>query len=386
VTADYLVIGAGLYGAVTARRLADAGHTVRVIERHPGIGGLCRTSVHHLTGERYNPHGTHVLTTSDAGVMRFLTRFAQFDSHRYTVQAVAGDRQVPMPIGLAAVRACYGDDVTTEQAQRILDQATAAYRDKPAATVQDAALGIFGPRLYETFVRGYVEKQWGSDPAELSAEVITSRFRLDLSDRGFFPDCLWQAVPRLGYTALLERMFSHPQITVTTDFRSDPDNLPAFRTGCVHTEPIDEFFGCRLGVLTRRYAHIVWTSAPGIADQGTVVTTHPGRDVPYYRVHQPRHLPWNRCMTGSGPRLTGYEFGGLPEPGTDAPTVTFVQRTFINEALAARYRQLATHLPGHVFAGRGTTFYDDMAATVNAATAFTADLLAGDEGRRAAVP
>lgn len=375
---DFLVVGAGMFGAVVAQQLATAGASVLISEQAATVGGLCASTPHPVTGEQYCPYGTHVLATSDERVWRYVTALTPFTAYQHTVYANAGGRTVPMPIGLAAIRACYGDDVNARRARELVTADTAAYRERPIATVRDAALAAFGPRLYEMFVRGYVTKQWSSDPAELTAEVLTDRFTIRYDDEGGYHGRVrWQGLPTAGYGELFTRLLSGPGIDVVTGRRMFPGQ-GGFRRGVVHTGPIDAFFAYRLGRLDRRRIHLRWRVEDLDHGQATAVMVHPDPAVPYYRSHRPRHLPWNTTArrTAAG-GLVGYEYPGGPpaDRAEDIMSISFVVRSPANAALAAQYRRLAQNVPGYVLAGRGTTFYDNMGTTVSTALDLAARLI-----------
>lgn len=375
---DFLVVGAGMFGAVVAHQLASAGASVLIAEQTATVGGLCGSMRHPVTGEEYCPYGTHVFATSNERVWRYVTALTPFTTYRHTVYGSIGGRLVPMPIGLAAIRACYGDHVDPKQARQLVAGDTAAYRGHPTATVRDTALAAFGPRLYEMFVRGYVTKQWNIDPAELASEVLTERFTIRYDDEdGYYGRARWQGLPTAGYGELFARLLSVPGIEVVTGRRVRPGQKD-FKCGVIYTGPIDAFFAYRLGRLDRRSVHLRWRVEDPDDGPSAAVTTHPDGAVPYYRSHRPRHLPWNTSVQPKATGvLVGYEYPGTPPAGhgEDTTSISFVVRSPASTALAEQYRRLAHDVGGCVLAGRGTTFYDNMGATVGAALDLAARLI-----------
>jgi UDP-galactopyranose mutase len=358
---DVVIAGAGLFGIVCAERLAAHRLSVLLVEREPEVGGLCR-SQRHSCGVEFNPYGTHVISTDDERVWRYLSRFTVLLPYRHIVHARVGGRLVPMPIGLEAIRLCYRRDLGPAEARQVVDADANPYRGREVRTVRDAALAALGPRLYGMFVAGYVTKQWGVPPAGLDARVFTSRFAIHYGTACGYLRRRFQGLPGRGYAAMFARMLDSPRIEVArgVDFLAE---RPAFRYGCVYTGPIDAFFDHAYGTLARHRVAVDWTLTDPSDCPTVSVVTHPGDDVPHYRTHRPDLLPWNTNASARSVMI------GREHSGPGQYPIEFVVRTAANAALLNRYRTRAARMAGHVFAGRGAgeDLYLDMGATVSAA-------------------
>jgi UDP-galactopyranose mutase len=361
---DVVVIGGGLFGLVFARQLVTLTEaSVLIAEATDHLGGLAWSRQDAATGVEYNPHGTHVLATGDPGVRAYLRKFVDLMAYRHVVYAQVDGDLVAMPVGLEAIGKCYGRVVDADEARALIEHDTAPFRNRLIQSVADAARATVGPRLYEMFVAGHVEKQWGRPADQLEPDVFTRRFPIRYqSESSYFPPEQWQGLPAGGYSALCTALAGHERIEVAFGCRIPLiDQCPRFRRLCVVTSPIDEYLGYRFGPLDRRTIVIDWRQVDVAGAPTHAVVTHPDRSVPYYRTHVPALLPWNSMPT-TGPVLVGYEHAGTGEHST-----SFVVRSAANAALAERYRQLARECPRHLFAGRGTTYYDDMGTTIGAA-------------------
>jgi UDP-galactopyranose mutase len=373
---DVAVVGGGLFGLVCAERLTTLVPGVRVllVEASDRLGGLCSSTIDPCTGVTYHRSGTHVLATDDDQVRAYITGRTGLVPYRRKVYAAHGDQLVPLPLGLEAVESCYGGPLTAVEARRLVETDTLPYRGGPGRTVEQVALAAVGPRLYEAYVCGYVTKQWGLSPSRLAAEVFTDRFTIRYQCASDYHGQRWQGYPPDGWGPALQALADRPGITVQLGRHASAADPPPFTRACVVTAPVDAWFGHALGTFQRRSLHVDWrlTTPAHVPAKPTI--TYPGPHVRYYRTHVPALLPPTSPASGDGPVLVGYEYGG---PGLSQ--VDFVLRTPDNARLADRYRQMAstTAADGLVFAGRGSTFYDDMGTTIAAALSTARALAVG---------
>jgi UDP-galactopyranose mutase len=360
------VVGGGLFGLVLADRLTTLvpGVRVLVVEASARLGGVCASAADPRTGVVHHLYGTHVLSTSDDRVRTYVTGLTDLVPYRRRVYAAHDDHLVPLPLGLEAVESCYGGPLTAAEARRLVDSHAQPYRAGPRTTVEQAALASVGPRLYEAYVRGYVAKQWGAAPSRLSAEVFTDRFSIRYERASDYHDRRWQGYPPDGWGPPLERLADQPGIAVHLGRPASAADPPPYTRACVVTSPVDAWFGHAFGALQRRSLRVDWrlTAPAEVPSRPTI--TYPGTQVPYYRTHVPALLPSTAPATLGDRVLVGYEYG---EPGENQ--VDFALRTPANARLARAYRRLATATTtgGYLFAGRGSTFYDDMGTTIAAA-------------------
>lgn len=337
--ADILVVGAGLAGCTAARRLADAGREVLVMECRDHLGGNANDHEdrHGVLVQRYGPHIFH--TNSDE-VLDFLSLFTSWRPYEHRVQARVGDDLLPFPINRTTINRLYGLSLDAAGVRAFLDRVREP-RPSPR-TSEDVLLDAVGRDLYERFFRHYTRKQWGLDPAELEPEVAARiPVRCDDDDR-YFTD-RHQRQPVDGFTALVRNLLDHPRIRIEIGAAFLPDRHRARARQVVYTGPLDAWFGATLGRLpyrSLRFEH--WHDAAHDRIQPVAVVNHPSPDVPWTRVTEFKHLTGQTCagtsLVREIPQAEGDPYYPIPTPA--------------NRALATRYRELAQAERDVVFVGR----------------------------------
>ena len=373
---DYLVVGAGFAGAVTAERLASAGHRVLVVDRRAHIGGNAydETDAAGILVHRYGPHIFH---TNSSAVFSYLSQFTAWRPYAHRVLASVDSMLVPIPINLDTVNAIYGLSLSEADVEPFL--AALAEPVERVTTSEDVVVSKVGRELYEKFFRGYTRKQWGLDPSELDASV-TARIpvRTNRDDR-YFTD-RYQFMPALGYTAMFTAMLTHPGITVMTgvDWRS-LDGLVPYRE-IVYTGPVDEFFEQRFDPLPYRSLDFEFETLAQRQVQPVGTVNYPN-DHAYTRQTEFGHLTgqWGSRTTvvREYPRADGDPYYPIPRPET--------------KARYERYRALADATDGVHFVGRLATYkYYNMDQVVAQALTLATRLVAGhrspDANRRPIAP
>lgn len=357
-----LVVGAGLAGATHARELAEAGLEVRVIDRRPHIGGNCFDYVHDC-GVRVHMYGPHLFHTSSMRVVDWLSRFTEWLPYEHRVVARLPDgRFAPMPVNLDTINAVFGLSL---QGAGELDRflAEISLRRDPIASAEDHLLSVVGPELTDLFFRPYTRKAWGMDLSELDASVIRRlQIRSDREDR-YFPGDTFQAMPRDGYTAMFERIFDHPRISVETCRAFDPAMLEDC-DHCFNSMPIDEYFGYVFGELPYRSIRFHLSVESADSDPGHVTINHTG-DGAFTRETWWSRIPGHHPAPGPWVLRTLEEPCDYRENGMERyyPVKTHDGRY---DAIYGRYQDLAGSMEGMTFIGRcGTYQYLDMHQVVN---------------------
>jgi UDP-galactopyranose mutase len=340
---DYLVVGAGFAGAVTAERLARCyGKKVLVVDRRDHIGGNAYDHYDHagLLVHRYGPHIFH---TNSQQVFEYLSQFTAWRVYEHRVLASVDGKLVPVPINLDTVNLLYDLNLTSEEEAGAFLAARAEARVS-IRTSEDVVVSKVGRDLYEKLFRNYTRKQWGKDPSELDAQV-TARIpvRTNRDDR-YFTDH-YQAMPKHGYTRMFENMLDHPNITLQlgSDFR-DVVKATKFRE-LVYSGSADEFFNYRFGRLPYRSLSFRHQTLNREFLQPVAVINYPN-DHAYTRVTEFKHL------TGQSHRQTSivYEYpASTGDPYYPVPTPE-------NGALYKRYAELAASHNHLHFVGRLATY------------------------------
>ncbi len=358
---DYLIVGAGFFGCVLAERLANhACRDVLVIEKRSHIGGNCHSQADPETGIEFHSYGTHIFHTSSRKVWNYITRFSEFNGYHHQVLTVHGGRIYQLPINLATINSFFNVSLTPSQAKEFLQQEIRKEGLSEATNLEQRAISLIGRRLYEAFIRGYTVKQWGKDPKELPPEIFT-RLPVRFSyDKGYFADGRWQGIPLEGYTRLFERMLDSPRIRVLTgcDYFDHREEFRV-RHKTIYSGPIDRYFEYAYGKLEWRSVRFSSEVHPVQDFQGTAVMNFADLNVPYTRIHEPRHLHPERDYH-EDKTLIFYEL-----PSTDAEEPFYPVNTPANQSLVQKYFELAAREKNVVIGGRlGGYAYCDMDKTI----------------------
>ncbi len=246
----YLVVGAGLFGAVFAREAAKRGHEVVVIDKRDHIAGNIYTK--EIAGIQVHQYGAHIFHTSDKEVWEYVQQFAEFN--RYTNSPVANYKghMYNLPFNMNTFAQMWGIRTPQEALDKINEQ-RAEMAGKEPQNLEEQAISLIGRDIYEKLIKGYTEKQWGRKATELPAFIIKRVPVRLIYDNNYFNDD-YQGIPKGGYTKLVENMLQSDQITVetSTNFFDNKDEYLKNFDKVVYTGPIDEFFDYQLGELEYR--------------------------------------------------------------------------------------------------------------------------------------
>ena len=357
---DALVVGAGLWGCVVARELAEAGNRVLVLEARSLPGGNARSQIDPKTGIECHCYGAHIFHTSDERVWTYANRFISFTDYRHRVLTEHGGKVYFMPLGLALINAFYGTNLKPADVPGFIagEVAKAGLTGEPR-NLEEQAISLIGRPLYEAFIKGYTQKQWNADPKDLPSFIIRRLPVRANYDIGYFNDP-HQGVPREGYFTLFARLLDHPAITVryNTDYlalrETFPADLPVFYSG-----PLDAYFNYRHGALPWRGLRFEWETKPVRDWQGCTVMNYADASVPYTRIHEFKHFhPEREAIHQSEQTIICREFPADWKLG-DIPY--YPVNTAASAELLAKYQADAAACPNVIFGGRlGEYRYYDM--------------------------
>lgn len=355
---DILIVGAGFSGAVIGRYLAEAGHRVTVVEERDHAGGNCHTRRDDETGVMMHVHGPHIFHTDDEEVWRYVNGFGQFMPYINRVKTTVGGRIFQMPINLHTINQFFNKTFRPDEARAFIGSLAEGGEGEPG-NFEEQAIRFVGRDLYEAFLKGYTLKQWGCSPTELPASILKRLpVRFNYDDNYF--SHRFQGIPQDGYTALIERILSHPLIAVRLNTRAERAEMAQF--GHVfYSGPIDGYFGCDIGRLSYRTLDFEAFRDDGDY-QGCAVMNYGDIDVPYTRITEHKHFaPWE-----SHAKTVCYrEYSRSCEPG-DTPYYPIGLAA--EKALLARYQERARAETNVTFIGRlGTYRYLDMDVTIREA-------------------
>lgn len=361
---DAIVAGAGIWGCTVARTLADGGKRVLVLEKRAAVGGNVRCETDPETGIEVHVYGSHIFHTGIDEVWNFMRRFTEFNGYQHKVLARYGGKTYFLPLGLALVNQFYGIDLKPEELPAFIAKEAGKTYAEPS-NFEEQAISFIGRPLYEAFIREYTRKQWGTDPKNLSADIIRRLPVRASYDVNYFPD--WrQGIPLDGYNAVFDRMLDHPGIEVrcNAEFKlGDAEFAPSAERPVYYSGPIDALFGYRFGHLPWRSLRFETERAAVKDFQGTSVVNYTGAEVEFTRIHEFKHYhPENKGAMEAPSTIICREYPKTWEPG-DEPY--YPVDTPESRELLAKYRAEAAKVPGLVVGGRlGEYKYYDMDKSV----------------------
>ena len=244
---DYLVVGSGLYGAVFAREMENAGKRCLVLEKRDHIGGNIYTE--EVDGIHVHKYGAHIFHTSNEEVWKYINKYAEFNNYINSPVAVYGDELYNLPFNMNTFSKLWGIRTPAEAKAKIAEQIADLHITEPQ-NLEEQALSLVGRDVYEKLIKGYTEKQWGRDCKDLPAFII-KRLPLRFTYNNNYFNDVYQGIPKGGYTQIIEKLLENVDVMTETDFfeyRREHDNFKKI----VFTGMIDEYFDYRLGHLEYR--------------------------------------------------------------------------------------------------------------------------------------
>lgn len=359
---DYLIVGAGLYGAVFAREAKEAGKKVLVVDKRPNIAGNVYTE--DVEGIKVHVYGAHIFHTNNREVWDYVNRFAAFN--RFTNSPVANYKGelYSLPFNMYTFNKMWGVVTPEEAATKIAEQRKEISGEPK--NLEEQAISLVGRDIFEKLVKGYTEKQWGRDCKDLPAFIIR-RLPVRLTfDNNYF-NALYQGIPTEGYTKLVERLLDGIEVRLSCDYLENREALDREAKRVVYTGPIDAFFGFRLGTLEYRSVRFETELLDQPNFQGNAAVNYTDRETPWTRIIEHKWFTFGKDEQGNDLPKTviSREYSAEWKPG-DEPYYPVNDEK--NGALYQRYRALAEQEEKVVFGGRlGEYKYYDMDQVIAAA-------------------
>ena len=357
---DYLIAGAGLFGAVFAHEMHKQGRKVLVVEKRDHIAGNIYTEK--VMGINVHRYGAHIFHTSDEEVWNYVNQYARFNHYVNSPVAVYRDELYNLPFNMNTFSRMWNIK-TPKEAKKIIAKQTGEFAGITPQNLEEQALQLAGRDVYEKLVKGYTEKQWGRDCRELPAFII-KRLPVRLTfDNNYF-NALYQGIPVGGYTKMVENLLDGIEVRLNTEYLENKEALDALAEKVIYTGPIDAYFGYELGTLEYRSVRFETELLDQENYQGNAAVNYTDRQTPWTRIIEHK---W-------------FEFGKDSE-GNDIPK-TVISREYSSEwklgdepyypvndekngALYARYKKMAEKEEKVIFGGRlGEYKYYDMDAVI----------------------
>ncbi|QLL69457.1 UDP-galactopyranose mutase [Lactobacillus sp. 3B(2020)] len=359
---DYLVVGAGLFGATFAYEAAKRGKRVKVIEKRDHIAGNIYTKEEY--GIQVHQYGAHIFHTSNKEIWDYVNQFAEFN--RYTNSPIANYKGeiYNLPFNMNTFSKMWGVK-TPAEAQAKIDEQRQEMAGKQPANLEEQAISLIGRDIYEKLVKGYTEKQWGQKATDLPAFIIR-RLPVRLTyDNNYFND-LYQGIPVGGYTQIVEKMLASDLIDVETgvDYFDHQAEYEVEFPKIVFTGMIDQYFGYQLGELQYRSLRFETEVLDEDNHQGNAVVNYTDAETPYTRIIEHKHFEFGKGDQGK--TVITKEYPADWQRG-DEPYYPVNNAT--NNSLYKQYAKLATETkPNVIFGGRlGQYRYYDMDQVLHAA-------------------
>ena len=354
---DYLIVGAGLYGAVFARELTKAGKRCLVIDRRSHIAGNVYTEK--VSDINVHVYGAHIFHTSDKEVWDYVNQFAEFNNFVNSPIAVYHDETYNLPFNMNTFSRMWGIRTPAEAKAKIAEQVAELNITDPQ-NLEEQALSLVGTDVYTKLVKGYTEKQWGRDCKDLPAFIIKRLPCRFTYNNNYFND-RYQGIPMGGYTAMVEKMLSGVEVRLDTDYFDLIKREPDIAEKIVYTGCIDEFFGYCLGNLQYRSVRFETEELPMEDFQGNAAVNYTAREVPYTRIIEHKHFEFGTQPT----TIISREYSAEWQPGMEP---YYPVNDGPNGELYAKYKELADKQGNVIFGGRlGHYRYYDMDKVIRAA-------------------
>lgn len=360
---DYLIVGAGLYGAVFAHESRKRGKSVLVVDRRPHIAGNAYTEEHN--GINVHKYGAHIFHTNDRSVWEYVNRFAVFNSYKHSPIANCRGELYCLPFNMWTFNQMWGVMTPIEAKKKIEAQRKAANITDPQ-NLEEQAICLFGTDIYEKLIRGYTEKQWGRSCKELPIAFIKRIPLRFCFDNNYF-NALYQGIPMEGYTRMVMRMLDGVDVLLNYDYLEHKKELDSIAEKVVYTGAIDAYFNYKAGVLEYRRVRFETETLNMQNFQGTSVVNYTDNETPWTRIiehkwftfgkdREENTIPWTVIS-----REYSEEWRIGEEP-------YYPVNNEKNNLMYKVYRDLAASEPRVIFGGRlGEYRYYDMDGVIAAA-------------------
>lgn len=363
---DFLIVGAGLYGAVFAQQAKLAGKKCLVIDKRDHIAGNIYTeSVNDINIHKY---GAHIFHTSNENVWQYINQFATFNNYVNSPLALYKDKLYNLPFNMNTFYQLWGS-ITPQQAKEKIEEQRAKYSDITPSNLEEQALSLAGEDIYQKLIKGYTEKQWGCKATEIPAFVIKRLpFRFTFNNN-YFND-RYQGIPEGGYTQMVEKMLEGTEVELNVDFLENKTHYQSIAKQIIYTGEIDRFYDYCFGELQYRslkFEHQTLIDTENF--QGNAVVNYTEKDVPYTRIIEHKHFEFGEqkdtIITKEYP--ADWEIGDEPY---------YPMNNQQNDALYQKYIEKSKQDPQIIFGGRlGEYKYYDMDKVIESALKKASEIL-----------
>ena len=351
---DYLIVGAGIFGATFARLARDSGRSCLVIDKRNHIGGNCYTE--NVEGINIHKYGAHIFHTNNKVVWNFINRFTEFNNYINSPKAYSKGKLYSLPFNMNTFYELWGV-TTSSQAKEIIEQQR--FKGTPT-NLEEQALSLVGQDIYQTLIKGYTEKQWGKKATELPPFII-KRLPLRFTfDNNYFND-KYQGIPIGGYTSMIEKMLDGIEVQLNADYLSNRNHFNSITNQVVYTGCIDEFFDYEFGRLEYRSLRFEHQVQDTDNFQGNSVINYCDSEIEHTRILEHKHFE----KTQSSKTVITYEY---PQEYQEGMIPYYPINDKRNQAIYEKYKNKSSSLTNFIFGGRLAEYrYMDMDTVIKSA-------------------
>ena len=356
---DYLVVGAGLFGATFAYEMSKKGKKVLVIDRRSHIGG--NIYCENINGINVHKYGAHIFHTSNKEIWNYVNQFCDFNNYINCPIANYKGELYNMPFNMNTFTKLWDNVITPDDAKKKIEEQKKELNGREPQNLEEQAISLVGRDIYEKLVKGYTEKQWNRDCKDLPAFIIKRLPVRFTFNNNYFND-RYQGIPIGGYNVIIEKMLEHCDVKLNVDYLKEKEKYNALADKILYTGMIDEYFNYQLGNLEYRSLKFENEILENIDNyQGNAVINYTDRETPYTRVIEHKHFEFNEYH---GTIITR-EYPSDWHIGDEAYYPINDEK---NSKLYEEYKKLASKEKRVIFGGRlGNYQYYDMDKVIKAA-------------------
>ena len=348
---DYLIVGAGLFGAIFAYEANKRGKKCLVIDKRSHIGGNIYTE--NVEGINVHKYGAHIFHTSDKEVWEYINQFAEFNRYTNSPVAVYKNELYNLPFNMNTFNKLWGV-ITPEEAKAKIEEEKRESGIIEPKNLEEQAISLVGKTIYEKLIKGYTEKQWGKKATELPSFIIKRIPVRFIYDNNYFRD-IYQGIPIGGYTNIIEKMLQGLEVKLNCDFFDDRDNLENIADKIIFTGTIDKYYDYKFGELEYRSLRFENEVLPLENYQGNAVINYTEYEIPYTRIIEHKHFEYQNIVDKT---VITREY---PDNWVQGKEPYYPINNEKNNMLYEKYKQLADNDNKVIFGGRlGHYKYYDM--------------------------
>ena len=359
---DYLIVGSGLYGSICAFELNKKGYKCLVIDKRSHIAGNIYTE--NIEGINVHKYGAHIFHTSNKEVWEYINQFAEFNNYINSPVARYKNELYNLPFNMNTFTKMWPDCYTPEDVKKRIEEEKNKYHIDEPKNLEEQAINLVGPTIYEKLIKGYTAKQWGKLCTELPPFIIKRLPVRFTFDNNYFND-RYQGIPIGGYTKIIEKMLEGIEVRLNCDFFKNRKELELEAKNIIYTGPIDQYFEYKYGPLEYRTVRFETEILNESNHQGNAVINYTEYEVPYTRIIEHKHFEFDTTRPKT---VISKEYSTTWKLG-DEPY--YPVNNDKNNELYLKYKEEADKLSNVYFGGRlGQYRYYDMDKVIKEALDF----------------